>query len=319
MAEVDDARDLLPVLVAAPDEVVGREQPVRRARDRAVAVEARAHERLVGKVRPGEHAGDPLLEGDLRHRSRGRQQAVDGPLHAVRERDRRALAVGPVRQPPAVAVEPDQPPLAVAFERVAHQVEQPVHVVGRRFEQAIGRGLGVIGCRRVARRVGFGWSRRADQATEMPGAIQADEDLPQQAVQVDRLAAQLEHVDGRLDHGARRVGGRERGVDHSLRRREQPVRGDQVGITRASGHGRQHDVGPGARAARHRARARRDELDHPALLASGLRQPGSRQAVPGADTAEHRRDQSLGIVTLEQQHDPCVPVEDRVDARAATS
>ncbi len=147
----------------------------------------------------------------------------------------------------------------------------------------------------------------------MPGAVEADEDLPQQALEAHRLAPQLEHVDRGIDHGGRRVGRRERGVDQPLGRLRTAVGADDVWVAGAAGQRGEHDVRPGPRAARDRTGAGRGQLDDPAGVAPRLGQPGPRHPVVGRHAAQHARDQRLRRITLEQQHDPRVAREHRPD------
>ena len=189
-------RDQLAVLPAARREVVGRDQAVRRAGEAPVAVEAGADERLVGQVRAGEQAGDPVQERGLGERAGRGQEAVDGPLDAIREGDGGGLAVGAVAEPPAILGHPDQAAAVGAGEGVADQREESVDVVGRASPPRRARR-----CR--GRRVGpspavspgaSGGRRRAHEAAEVAGPVQADEDLAQQPVEADGLAAELEHA-----------------------------------------------------------------------------------------------------------------------------
>ena len=120
----------LGVLLGAAEQVVAGHEPLGRRGEAAIALEAGPDERLVGQVVPREQAGDPLEERRLRERPGRRQEAEHGPLHAVRERHRRGLAIGPVGQPPATRLDLDQPPLARSAELVADEGEQPLDVAG---------------------------------------------------------------------------------------------------------------------------------------------------------------------------------------------
>ena len=86
---------------------VGHE-PVGRAGQAPVAVQAGPDERLVGQVVADEQRGDPLEERGLGERAGGRQQAEDGPFDAVGQRRRGRLAVRPVGEPPAAGLDLDE-------------------------------------------------------------------------------------------------------------------------------------------------------------------------------------------------------------------
>ena len=220
--EVDEVRDPLPVLLAALHDVVGGEQPVRRAGHAPVALEARADERLVREVRAGEQVRDPLEELRLGHRPGRRQEAVDRPLDPVRERRRGGVAVGPVAEPPAVVADLRQAAAVGPLERVADEGDEPLDVVdglasGRRRRR---RGI------RVALH-----GRRPDEAAQVARPVEADEDLADEPGLGHGLAAELEHVDGGLEHGARRVLRRERRV-------RRPARPARTAAPRARGPGR---------------------------------------------------------------------------------
>ena len=89
---------------------------------------------------------------------------------------------------------------------------------------------------------------RPDEAAEVPRPVQANQDLAQQAREADRLAAQLEDVDRRVDHGPRGLVGRERRrrppgpaartADPRARRPDRPPRpgiGDKATFARVRG------------------------------------------------------------------------------------
>ena len=63
---VSDRRQQVGVLLAALEQVVGRDQVVRRARQAAVAVEARTDERLIRQVVAGEPSVVGCVEEALR-------------------------------------------------------------------------------------------------------------------------------------------------------------------------------------------------------------------------------------------------------------
>ena len=125
VAGVGEHREQLRVLLAAPQQVVAGDQPVGRAGQAAVAVEAGPDEALVGQVVAGEQRGDPLEERRLRDRAGRRQQAEDGPLDAVGERRRRRPR-GPPRSPATSGPGSisRQAPLGRPAQLVADQGEQ---------------------------------------------------------------------------------------------------------------------------------------------------------------------------------------------------
>ena len=267
------------MLLAPPREVVGGDEPLRGARDAAVAVEAGADEGLVGEVRADEQAGDPVEERRLGQRARGRQQAVDGPLDPVGERRRRPPR-GP-RGRPATSGRRRSAPAAGPRRRRARP--------GRSGEQAARRGpatgSGRAGpARRVARAARGGRTSRR----RWPGAVEADEDLAQEPREAHRLAPELEDVDRGVDHGPRGVLGRER-------RGRLCARAARTGGRRARRRGRPPRPGP-ASARRWRGSAARParrpspggtQLHDAAASsrpASGRRAPTSAEA--GADAAE---------------------------------
>ncbi len=160
----------------------------------------------------------------------------------------------------------------------------------------------------------LGGRGRTDEPPEVAGAVEADEDLAQEAGEAHRLAPQLEHVDRCVHHGACRVDGRERRIHDPVGRREQALAGHDIGIARAAGQRRQADVGARARAAGDGARPGRHELDDAARLATGLGESRRREPVVRGHAAQDARDQGLRRVALEQEHDPRAAAEDRLDA-----
>ncbi len=189
MAEIHDVRDQLAVLLAAPREVVGGDEDVRRAGEAPVALEAGADKGLVGQVRADEQAGDPVEERRLGQGSGSREQAVDGPLDAIGEGCRRGLPVGAIAQPPAIVGDAHEahcpPPRRARRGRgraAGRRDRRTARVCARRDPRAVGRRV-------------LGLRRRTHQSPEVPGPVEADEDLAQQAREADGLAAQLEHVD----------------------------------------------------------------------------------------------------------------------------
>ena len=98
MAAVGEGREQLGVLLAALEQVVAGDEAVGRAGQAPVALEAGPDQGLVGQVVAGEHRGDALVERGLRQRAGGREEAEDGPLDAVGQRDR-GRGLGPPGRP----------------------------------------------------------------------------------------------------------------------------------------------------------------------------------------------------------------------------
>ncbi len=147
----------------------------------------------------------------------------------------------------------------------------------------------------------------------MAGAIQAHQDLAYQPPEADRLAAQPQDLDGGLHHGPRGLVRGERGVDAALRRGEQPVDRDEVRVPRPARNGRQHDIGAGPRPAGHRSGPRRHQLNHASGIPARLGQACGREPVAGGDATQHGRDQRLRPVALQEDHDPGVLRQHRLD------
>ena len=101
MARIGKVADQLGVLLGPVQQVLAGHDPICRARPAPVALEAGADEGFVREVRPAEQTRDPLEERGLGQRARGRQEAVDGPLDAVGQRDGGGLPVPLVGEPPA--------------------------------------------------------------------------------------------------------------------------------------------------------------------------------------------------------------------------
>ena len=236
-----------------------RDQPVRRAGEAPVAVEAGADERLVGQVGAGEQARDPVEERGLRS-----GPAVDSRLytaHSTRSASGAAAASRSARSPatsgprrPATSRRPRPPVERVADEGSSRSTWSPA---GSR--PARGRG------RRRARPRRPGGAGGRTRRRRWPARSRPTRISPSEPVEVDRLAAQLEHVDRGVHHGPRRVLRRERRVDDPLGRREQPL-----GAARRPGRRRRRAAATAPTFARvrgppgHGARARRHQLHHAA-------------------------------------------------------
>ena len=259
----------------------------------AVAGEAGADERLVGQVVAREERGDALEERGLGDRAGGRQEAVHGPFHAVRERDRGGLAVRPLAEPPPAGLDLLDTALVRPAELLVDQGDHALHRVARRARPGERAAAGERARRDRSRRPGrarprrppaeharAGLERRAfvglrlallvdgvrgEQPAQLAGAVEADEDLAEQPLVAGRLATRPEHLDGRVHDRRRGLARRERPGFDMLRRREQARSGDELRIARdrpaAASSGRLLRVrGPGrqhpARAAPARRRRR---------------------------------------------------------------
>ena len=124
------------MLVAPAQQVLRRDQPIGRAGHAPVALEAGADESLVGQVMAGEERRDPVEERELGERAGRGQEAEDGPLDAVGERDRRGLAIGRVAQPPAAGLDLLEPGVVGPAHLVADERQEPVDRVGGRPARA---------------------------------------------------------------------------------------------------------------------------------------------------------------------------------------
>ena len=105
VAAVREEREQLRVLGGPAPEVLVGHEPARGRGRAAVAREAGPDERLVGQVVAGEEGRHALEERGLGDRAGGRQEAVDGPLDAIGERDRGRLAVRSIAEPPATGLD----------------------------------------------------------------------------------------------------------------------------------------------------------------------------------------------------------------------
>ena len=161
MPGVGERREQVGVLLAAAQQVVGRDEAVGGARHAPVALEAGPDEPLVGQVVAGEERRDALEERGLRQRPGGREEAEDGPLDPVRERDRGGFPVLRVAEPPATGLDLHEARVARSGHLVADEREQPIDRIGRR-----------LALRRDAQRARSKIRRRADRAigTRSPGA-----------------------------------------------------------------------------------------------------------------------------------------------------
>ena len=151
VADVDEVGHELAVLVRPAQEIVGGDDPVGRAGHAPIAVEAGRDERLVGQVVAAEQGGDPLVERALRQPAGGRQQAEDGPLDPVGERQRGGRDVGRIGQPPAARLDLLKAPVAGSAELVADDREQPLDLVAGQRGGLAGRTAGRLEVGRRAR------------------------------------------------------------------------------------------------------------------------------------------------------------------------
>ena len=181
-------------------------------------------------------------------------------------------------------------------------------MVARRLGPALGRGAvgpGLVGRRR----------RRPDQPPEVPGPVQAHQDLAQQAREADRLAAQLEDVDRRVHHGPR-------GLRRPRTARRPPGQAARTAGPRARRPGRRprrasataprSPASAGRRARRPsraaRARPRRRSPDPP--RAAGRRRAGSPPTTPPSTQATS----DSGASPSSSSTARAFRVEDRLDA-----
>ena len=155
--------------------------------------------------------------------------------------------------------------------------------------------------------------RRRNEAAEHARAVHADENLAEEAFLAGRLAAGLEDLDGRV--GDRRGGLRDRegAMVEAFRGGEQAAARDRVRIAGPARHVRQADVGPRTRRRCERA-AGRDEFDDAADLVAGFAEPGTDEPEAGPDAAERRGDERLRPARLEEEHDPRIPGQPRLDS-----
>ena len=143
--------------------------------------------------------------------------------------------------------------------------------------------------------------RVRDEAPELTGSIEADEDLPEQPLVAGRLAARLEDLDRGVGHGPRDVRRRERTPIEPLRRRRTgrgPGRGR--GRRRRPGDASQSDVGPGPRPGGGTGAPGGTNSTVPRDLVAGLGQSRTHQPIAGRDTAERGRDEGLRTARLER-------------------
>ncbi len=172
-----------------------------------------------------------------------------------------------------------------------------------------GPGLDQLGQVAVVGAVGRTAPRR-DEPPELPGPVEPDQDLTEEALVAGGLAARLEDLDGRLGHRARDVRlGRADAVEPLGRREQAPPR-RRLRVPGAAGDVRQDDVRPGPGTDRHR-RPGRHELDRSAGVLAGLGEPGADQPVPGGDAAQGGRHETLGAPGLEDEDRPTIAREER--------
>ena len=301
----------LGVLLAAPQQVVGRDQPVRGAGQAAVAVEAGADEGLVGQVVAGEQRRDPLEERRLRERAGGREQAEDRPLDAVGERRRGRVAVRRGRRATSGRARSRRAARCVGpADLVADERQQPVDRVGdgarrpwpRRSDPR--RASGGAPAARSATAAGPRSVGAASRAGRRPagsrrppgrppsGPIAVDGSHPSARprvrarvrggeaaelagpVEADEDLAEEPLVAGGLAAGAQRL---DRGVGHGpgrLGRRERPL----VEALRRRRTGRGPGPGPGRR--RRPGRRQRDVGARPRARAAATEPGGTNSTTP---------------------------------------
>ena len=131
VAAVGERGEQLGVLLAAPQQVVVRDDPFGGAGRAPVAVEAGADERFVGQVVAREHGGDPLEERGFGQRAGRGQQAEHGPFDAICEGRGGRIAVRAIAEPPAAGLDLDQAVLRRPRQLSVDQRDEPFDGVGR--------------------------------------------------------------------------------------------------------------------------------------------------------------------------------------------
>ena len=292
----------------------------------------------------GEQRRDALEEGRLGERAGGREEAEDGPLDAVGERDRRGLPVRRVGQPPAAGLDLDEPRVARPGQLVADEREQALDGVLRRLAAGRRPGRGDRGRRRraddpvragrarraAARRAGAAavrgssrdsgagrssgsveadrcGARRRRQPAELAGAVEADQDLAEEPLVAGRLAPGAQGLDRDVGDGPRGLRRGERAAGRSARAaRTGRGPGTRSGSPAPPGDRRQADVGAGPRP-RRPSRARRQELDRPRRRRRRRRPAGrSTQPVAGAPTPPRTAADERLRPAVDEQDDPPV-------------
>ena len=168
--------------------------------------------------------------------------------------------------------------------------------------------------RRRSRRAAASVLVRGHEAAELPGPVEPDEDLAEQSLVAGRLAAGLERLDGDLGHGPGHLGGRERPPVEAFGRDEQTRARDDLRVAGAARQDVERDVGPRPRAGRHR-RPRRDQLDESGELVVAVLEPGADEPETRPDAAERRGHERLGPAAVDEEDDPAVARERRLDRR----
>ena len=348
MSGVGEQREQLRVLLAATQQVVAGDQPVRRAGQAAIAVEAGPDEPVVGQVVTGEQRRDPVVERGLGDGPGRRQEAEDRPLDPIGEGHRGGLAIVALGQPPAAWLDLDEAALRRAGQLVADQGEQALdriraQVAGRGRAPdprcRAGRGVGpvvtaairfgrVVGAGNPCRHPGHAPTRReaiaappsgsrlgregrGRQPAELSGPIEPDQDLAEQSLVARRLAAGAEGLDRRLGHRPGGIGRRERTLVELLRRGEQAATRDHVRVAGAAGRRVESDVRPRARAGWQQAPGRQQLHDSGGVVV-GIGESRAEHAVAGGRAAHHRRDDRLRPA-VDELDDPAVAGHDRLD------
>ena len=299
-------------------------QAVRRAGHAPVALETRPDQALVRQVVAGEERRDALEEGRLRQRSCGREEAEDGPLDAVGQRDRGRLLVLRVAEPPATRLDLHEPPVAGPGHLVADERQEPVDRVrrrlagrghperpgahvGRRSDRAIGTAAaaGRVGVRERSRspvrrpprrpRRGPSGARRVEPAGGRAAALGLrGREAPELAgpIEPDEDLAEEPLVPGGLAAGAERLDGRVGHGPGRLRGRERAlVEALRGGEEARAGHQVRVAGAAGDRAAvtRWSASAARAAARHPAAGTRPTRRPRRRRRRAARSRADSRR------------------------------
>ncbi len=348
VAAVGEGRQQLGVLLAALEQVVAGDQPVGRAGQAPIAVEAGLDERLVGQVVAAEHRGHALVERGLRQRAGGRQEAEDGPLDAVGERRCRGVAILAIGQPPAAGLDLGQAALVRRGRarrgsrrgaarrdrrRRRHRARSTatgsiVGGLGGSTAAGVGGRPAAGGRRRASAGSAGAWSgagapavvrrrrraRAGREPSELAGPVQADEDLAEQPLHAGGLAAGAERLDRRLGHDLARprpprtVAGRTAPGGANS-----PRPGTMSGSPEPPGTAGSPTLarvrGPGGRAA-----PGRHELDDARAGIVRVRQPRDRDAVPGRRATDRHRGQRLHAA-VDELDDAAVARHRRLDGR----
>ncbi len=151
------------------------------------------------------------------------------------------------------------------------------------------------------------------QPPELPGPVQADEDLAEQPLHAGRLAAGSQRLDGGVGHDLGRIGDGERPLVEALGWGEQAAPRDHVRVAGPTRNRGQADVRPGPRAGRH-GRPGRHELDDPGRGIVRIRQPRDGNAIPGRRATDRDRGERLHP-TIDELDDPTIAGHDRLHGR----